>query len=45
MYRRDGHHLSGKGTAVPVYGGELSAAVKSGMGSITNICGSKQCLN
>ena len=46
MYMRDGLHLrrlSGKGAAV--FGGELSAAVNSGMGSITSICGSKHCLN
>ena len=35
MYMRDGLNLSGKGAAVFV--DELSAAVDSGMGSITNI--------
>ena len=43
MYMKDGLHLSGKGAAVFV--GELSAAVDSGMGNITNIFGSKRCLN
>ena len=43
MYMKDGLHLSGKGAAV--FAGELSAAVDSGMGSITNISGSKHCLN
>ena len=43
MYMRDGLHLSGKGVAVFV--DELSAAVDSGMGSITNIFGSKHGLN
>ena len=43
MYMRDGLHLSGKGAAV--FTDELSAAVDSGMGSITNIFGSKHCLN
>ena len=40
---RDGLHLSGKGAAV--FADELSEAVKSGMGSIKNIFGSKHCLN
>ena len=39
MYMRHGLHLSGKGAA------ELSAAVDSGMGSITNIFCCKHCLN
>ena len=39
IYTRDGLHVSGKGAAVFV--DELSAAVDSGMGSITNIYGSK----
>ena len=43
MCMRDGLHLSGKGAAV--FAEELSAAVDSGMGSITNIFGSKHCLN
>ena len=40
---RDVLHLSGKGAAV--FADKLSEAVKSGMGSITNIFGSKHCLN
>ena len=43
MYMKDGFHLSGKVTAV--FADDLSAAVDSGMGSITNIYGSKHCLN
>ena len=43
MYMRDGLHLSGKGAAV--FADEFSAAVDSGMGSITNIFVSKHCLN
>ena len=43
MYMKDGFHLSGKGAAV--FADDLSAAVDSGMGSITNIYGSKHCLN
>ena len=43
MFMRDGLHLSGKGAAV--FADELSAAVDSGMGNITNIFGSKHCLN
>ena len=39
MYKKDGLHLSGKGAAVFADG--LSAAVDSGMGSISNIFGSK----
>ena len=35
--------LSGKGAAV--FADELSAAVDSGMGTMTNIFGSKHCLN
>ena len=42
-YMKDGLHLSGKGAAV--FADELSAAADSGMGSITNIVGSKHCLN
>ena len=38
MYMKDGLHLSGKGAAVFADG--LTAAVDSGMGSITNIFGS-----
>ena len=43
MYKKDGHHLSGKGEAV--FADELSAAVDSGMGSIIHIFGSKHCLH
>ena len=43
MYMKDGLHLSGKGAAV--FADELSAAVDSGMCSITDIFGSKHCLN
>ena len=43
MYMKDGLHLSGKGAAV--FADELSAAVDSGIGTMTNIFGSKQCLN
>ena len=43
MYMKDGLHLSGKGAAIFVDG--LSAAVDSGMGSISNIFGSKHYLN
>ena len=43
MYTKDGLHLSGKGAAV--YAAELSAAVDSGMGTMTHIFGSKHCLN
>ena len=43
MYMKDGFHLSGKGAAV--FADDLSAAVDSGMGSITHIYGSKHCLN
>ena len=43
MYMKDGLHLSGKGAAV--FADELSAAVDSGMGTMTNIFGSKHCLN
>ena len=43
MYNKDGLHLSGKGAAV--FADELSAAVDSGMGSITNNFGNKQYLN
>ena len=39
MYMKDGLHLSGKGAD------GLTAAVDSGMGSITNIFGSKHYLN
>ena len=40
---RDGIHLNGQGATV--FADELSAAVDSGMGSITYIFGSKHCLN
>ena len=43
MYMKDGLHLSGKGAAVFV--DELSAAVDSGIGTMTTIFGSKHCLN
>ena len=43
MYKKDGLHLSGKGAAVFADG--LTTAVDSGMGNITNIFGSKHCLN
>ena len=43
MYMKNGFHLGGKGAAVFVDG--LSAAVDSGMGSISNIFGSKHYLN
>ena len=43
MYMKDGFHLSGKGAAVFADG--FTAAVDSGMGSITNIFGSKHYLN
>ena len=43
MYMKDGLHLSGKGAAVFADG--LTAAADSGMGNITNIFGSKLCLN
>ena len=43
MYMKDGLHLSGKGAAV--FADELSSAVDSGMGTMTNIFGSKHCLN
>ena len=43
MYMKDGLHLGGKGAAV--FADELSAAVDSGMGTMTNIFGSKHCLN
>ena len=43
MYMKDGLHLNGKGAAVFADG--LTAAVDSGMGSITNIFGSKHYLN
>ena len=43
MYMKGGLHLSGKGAAV--FADNLSAAVDSGMYSITNIFGSKHCLN
>ena len=36
MYMKDGLHLSGKGASAFANG--LSAAVDSGMGSISNIC-------
>ena len=43
MYMKDGFHLSGKGAAVFADG--LTAAVDSGMGSLTNMFGSKHYLN
>ena len=43
MYMKNGLHLSGKGAAVFADG--LSAAVDSGMGSVSNIFGSKHYLN
>ena len=43
MYMKDGIHLSGKRAAVSA--DELSAAVDSGMGTTTNIFGSKHYLN
>ena len=43
IYMKDGLHLRGKGAAVFADG--LSAAVDSGMGSISNIFGSKHYLN
>ena len=43
MYMKDGLHLSGKGAAV--FADERSAAVDSDMGTMTNIFGSKHCLN
>ena len=43
MYMKDGLHLSGKGAAV--FADKLSAAVDSDMGTMTNIFGSKHCLN
>ena len=43
MYMKDGLHLSGKGAAV--FENKLSAAVDSDMGTMTNIFGSKHCLN
>ena len=43
MYMKNGLHLSGKGAAV--FADKLSAAVDSDMGTMTNIFGSKHCLN
>ena len=43
MYMKDGLHLNGKGAAVFADG--LTAAVDSGMGSISNIFGCKHCFN
>ena len=43
MYMKDGLHLSGKGAAI--FAGALTAPVDSGIGSITNIFGSKHYLN
>ena len=43
MYMKDGLHLSGRGAAV--FADKLSAAVDSGTGTMTNIFGSKHCLN
>ena len=43
MYMKDGLHLSGKGAAV--FADKLSAVVDSDLGTMTNIFGSKHCLN
>ena len=43
MHMNDGLPLSGKGAAV--FADKLSAALDSGIGSITNIFGIKHCLN
>ena len=43
MYMKNGLRVSGKGAAVFADG--LTAAVDSGMGNITNMVGSKHCLN
>ena len=43
MYMKDGLHLNGKGAAV--FRDVLSTAVDSGMGSISNIVGSKHYFN
>ena len=43
MYMRDGLNLSGKDAAV--LADELSATVDRSIGSITNVFGSKHCLN
>ena len=43
MYMKDGLHLSGKGAAV--LADKLSAAADSDTGTMTNIFGSKHCLN
>ena len=43
MYMKDGLHLNGKGAAV--FADKLSAVVDSDMGTMTNIFGSKHCLN
>ena len=43
MYMKEGRHLSGKGAAVFADG--LAAAVDNGMGSVTNIFGSRHYLN
>ena len=43
MYMKDGLHLNGKAAAVFADG--LPAALDSGMGSISNIFGSKHYLN
>ena len=43
MYMKVGLHLSGKGATV--FADELSAAVDSGMGTMTTIFGSKHWLN
>ena len=43
MYMKDGLYLSGKGAAV--FADKLSAAVDSDTGTMTNIFGSKHCLN
>ena len=43
MCTMDGLHISGKDEAV--FADELSAAVDSGMDSVTNTFGNKHCLN
>ena len=43
MYMKDGLYLNGNGAAV--FADKLSAAVDSDLGTMTNIFGSKICLN
>ena len=45
MYMKDGLHLPVSGKGAAVFADGLTAAVDSGMCSITNIFGSKHCLN